>query len=267
MESQFFIFDGIKSEDMGLQIMRIDHSGFVETPYISGANIHESALRKRINPYFYGVTRENLEFTVQFVLVDKHGQPKEWSPQERYKIAKWLIHDTYKEFISSDDLGKRYKVLAVSNTDLNLINGQGYIEVNFRCNSPYAFSPIYINNFNLSENSTTQTIVLENMSNVVKFYNPLIEIELVNNATSFQLKNLSNGGKIMKFEFLLPNEIISIDCQNRIIKSNIPDSNPFAKFNVGMNYRYWMDLVFGMNQIEVAGNIKLVVKSEFPIAQ
>jgi len=264
MESQYFIFDGIQSQEMGLQIMRIDHSGFIEVPYISGANIHESTSRKRIKPYFYGVTREILEFTVQFVLVDRYGNPKEWTPQERYRIGKWLFHNEYKEFISSDDLGKRYYCIAISDTDLNLINSQGYIEVKFRCNSPYAFSPVYVNKYDLSSNNTTQTIILENMSNVVKFYNPLIQVELVNGATSFQLKNLSNGGKIMKFESLLPNEIISIDCQNRIIKSNIPESNPFAKFNIGMK-RYWMDLVYGQNLIQVEGTCIIKTKMEYPI--
>lgn len=267
MESTHFIFDGIKSSDMDLQIMRIEHSGFIETPYLSSANIHENKSRKRLTPYFYGIDRDPIEFTVQFVLVDKYGNPKKWSPQERYKIAKWLIHDTYKSFQTSDDLGKYYYVLAISNTDLNLINNEGYIEITFRCNSPYAWSPIYISEFNLSDNETSTIIELENRSNILKTYNPKIEIELVGDTTGFQLKNLSNGGKIMKFEGLNKGEIISIDCENRIIKSNLIDSNPFAKFNKNMDYRYWCDLVFGVNSIEITGAIKLYVKSQFPIAQ
>lgn len=267
MESMYFIYDGIKSSDMDVYIMRIGGDDFIQTPLWGGANINQSASKKRLVPYFYGVTRDNLEFPpLQLVLCDKNMQPKFWSSEDRYRIARWLCHDAYKEFISSDDLGKRYMVLAEAQVDLNLINTQGYMEVQFRCNSPYAWSPVYISEYNLSDNIETQTIILENMSNVVKFYNPLIQVELVNGATGFQLKNLSNGGKIMKFESLLPNEIISIDCQNRIIKSNIPDSNPFAKFNVGMNYRYWMDLVFGQNSILVEGTCIVKTKMEYPIA-
>lgn len=266
MESMYFIFDGVKSSDMDLYIMRIEHSGFVETPYWGETNVHEEKSRKRLTPYFYGIDREPIEFTVQFVLVDKHMQPKKWTPQERYKIANWLIHDTYKEFQTSDDLGKRYNAIVVSNTDLNLINTEGYIEVTFRTNSPFAWSPIYIDSFDLSNNTTTQIIQLENKSNVLKYYNPKIEIELVGDTTSFQLKNLSNNGMTMKFESLLPNEIISIDCENRIIKSNLFGSNPFSKFNIDMK-RYWMDLVYGVNRIEVQGAIKLYVKSQYPIAQ
>ena len=262
-----FIFDGIKSSDMDLKIMRIGGDDFVQTPLWGGVNIQESVSKKRLVPYFYGVTRDNLEFPpLQLVLCDKNMQPKIWTSNDRYKISKWLCHDTYKEFISSDDLGKRYKVIAEAQTDLHLINTQGYMEVQFRCNSPYAFSPVYINTENLSDNIASKTIILENMSNVQRVYNPLIEIELVNGETDVILTNLSNGGKAMKFIGLSPNETISIDCQNRIIKSNLFGSNPFAKFNVG-GKRFWMDLVYGQNLIRVEGMCIVKTKMEYPIAQ
>lgn len=267
MESMYFIFDGIKSSDMGLYIMRIGETGFVQTPYWGGADIHESKNRKKVTPYFYGVTRNNLEFPpLQLVLCDKNMQPRKWTSDDRYRIAKWLCHDTYKEFISSDDLGKRYYVLAEAQTDLHLINTQGYMEVKFRCNSSYGFSPIYIDQFDLSNNIETATIELENKSNVVNYYRPIIEFELVDNCTDIQFKNLSNGGKTMRFEGLNPNEIVSIDCENEIIKSNMPNSNPFSKFNVDEK-KYWLDLVYGVNQIEVTSKCKLWVRMQYPIAQ
>ena len=267
MESMYFIFDGVKSSDMGLQIMRIDQGdGFIETPYWGSANINEQTSGKKISPHFYGVDREPISFLLQFVLVDEYMQPMEWTPQERFKIAKWLLHDTYKEFQTSDDLGKRYFALAESQTDLHLINTQGYIEIEFRTNSPYAWSPVYIDNFDLSDNINTQIIEIENKSNVLKHYNPIIEIELIGDATAIQLTNMSNGGKTMKFEGLDSGEIVSIDCENKIIKSSIFGSNPFSKFNVD-GKRYWMDLVYGVNQIEITGACKVWIKSCFPIAQ
>jgi phage-related protein len=249
--------------------MRIGESGFVETPYWGSADIEEEISVKRIIPYDYGLKLEPIEFTVQLVLMDKYMRPKTWSPQERNKIARWLLkdRDRYKSFQTSDDLGKFYYVKCISVGELNLINTQGYLEVTFRTNSPYAWSPIYIENYDLSDNTTSRIIELENKSNILKYYRPKIEIELVGDTTSLQIKNLSNGGKIMKFEDLIPNEIISIDCENEIIKSNRPTSNPFSKFNVGMNYRYWCDLVYGVNKIEVSGKCIIRIKSQFPIAQ
>lgn len=246
--------------------MRVGHSGFIETPYWGGTEIHEEKSKKRLTPYFYGVEREPIEFTVQFFLVDENMMPKKWTPQERYRIAKWLVHDTYKEFQTSDNLGVRHYVICTNPVNLNLIETEGYIELTFRSNNPFGFSPIYIGSWDLSNNLTTTIIELENKSNVLKYYNPLIEIELVNGATGFQLKNLSNNGKVMKFESLSPNEIVSIDCQNKIIKSNLFGSNPFSKFNVDMK-RYWMDLVYGANQIEVTGQVIVKTKMQYPIAQ
>ena len=262
MESMYFIFDGVKSSDMDLYIMQIDHSGFIETPYIGSTDIKEEKIHNKTTPYFYGVDRENLEFTVQFVLMDKYGNPKKWTPQDRNKIARWLIHDEYKEFISSDDLGKRYMVIATSDSNLNLINTQGYVEVTFRCNSPYAWSPVYINSFDLSNNTTSTIIELENMGNVIKRYRPKLEIQMMGD-TSVTLTNLSDGGREFKLFDLRTDEIISIDNENEIILSNYPvNINPLANFN-----RNWLELVFGVNQIKVIGRCKIWVKSCFPIAQ
>lgn len=266
MESLFFIFDGKKSSDMGLYSVRIGGDSFVRMPIVGSTSIDEEQTKKRLMPNFYGVTREPIQFTLQFALADKHIQPKDWSPQKIYEIAKWLIHDTYKEFQTADDLGKRYYAICVDDTDLYVTNSKGYIELTFRTNSPFAWSPIYIEEFDLSSNIGTSIIELENRSNVLKYYNPKIEIELIGDTTDIQIKNLSNGGQVMKFENLTKGEIISIDCENRIIKSNLFDSNPFAKFNVGMQ-RYWCDLVFGVNQIQVEGRCIIRIKSQFPIAQ
>lgn len=266
MESMYFIFDGVKSSDMDLYIMRIEHGGFIETPYMGGLDIEEEKISKRLTPYFYGVNREPIEFTVQFVPMDRRGNLKEWTPQERYKIGKWLIHDTYKPFQTSDDLGKYYYAMITEPVDISTMNRQGYMEVTFRTNSPFAWSPVYIDSFDLSDNTAAEIKELENNSNVLKYYRPKIEFELVGDTTDVQFRNLSNGGRVMKFENLIPNEIISIDCENEIIKSNRQTSNPFSKFNIGMR-RYWLDLVYGINHIEITGAIKLYVKSQFPIAQ
>lgn len=268
MESQFFIFDGIKSSDMNLHIMKIDHSGFIETPYTSSVDIKEEKLAKRHTPYFYGVERDNIEFTVQLVLMDNYNQPKKWTPQERYNVARWLFHDEYKEFISSDDIGKRYYCIATSDSDLNLINSQGYMEVTFTCNSPFAFSPTYVEFFDLTGNTTTTIIEIENRSNIIKRYKPKLEIEYPNIAgfpetTDIILKNLSDGGREFELTDVKKGEIYSFDNENRIIKSSRQvNLNPLTHFN-----RNWVELVYGVNQIEVIGRCHLWIKSQYPIIQ
>lgn len=268
MESQFFTYDGIKSSDMNLHIMKIDYNGFIETPYTSSVDIKEEKLAKRHTPYFYGVERDNLEFTVQLVLMDKYNQPKRWTPQERYNVARWLFHDEYKEFISSDDIGKRYYCIATSDSDLNLINTQGYMEVTFTCNAPYGFSPIYIESFDLTENTNKTIIEIENRSNIIKRYRPKLEIEYPNiggfpETTNITLKNLSDGGREFKLTDVKKGEIYSFDNENRIIKSSRQvNLNPLTHFN-----RNWLELVYGVNRIEIDAKVRLWFKLHYPIIQ
>ena len=266
MESQYFIYDGKTSSEMNLYNVRVNHSGFVETPLWGRTNIQEETSKKRLTSYFYGVTREPIEFKVQFALADESMQPKEWATEERYNISKWLVPNTYKEFQTNDDLSKRYYAMITNEVNLNLMNTEGYIELTFRTNSSFAWSQVYENEFDLSENVTTTIIQLENKSNVVEYYRPMIEIELVDGETNVQLKNLTNGNKIFKFEGLTANEIVGIDCDNEIMKSNLFGNNPFGKFNVGIK-KYWLDLSYGINEIKVTGKCKISVKSQFPIAQ
>lgn len=268
MESQFFIYDGVKSSDMDLHIMRIDHSGFIETPYTSSVDIKQEKVTKKHTPYFFGVERDNIEFTVQLVLMDKYNQPKKWTPQDRYKIARWLFHDEYKEFISSDDLGKRYFCIATSDSNLNLINTQGFLEVTFTCNAPYGFSPMYIEPFDLTGNTTTRIIEVENRSNIIKRYRPKLEIEYPNRTgfpetTDIILRNLSDGGREFKLTDVKKGEIYSFDNENRIIKSSrVINLNPLTHFN-----RNWLELTYGVNQIEIIGKCNVWIKSCFPIIQ
>lgn len=267
MESKYFIFDGIPSSDMDSYIVHIERNGFIEVPYFGGADIEEEYLMNKLVPSFHGVKRRCIEFTIRIALADEGLEFKEWNPLERYNIGKWLIHNTYKEFQTSDDLGKKYYVICTNSGNLNVVNSLGYIELTFRTNSPFAWTANPVFQYeDISDNTTSKIIQVENMSNVVDLFRPVIEIELVNGETNVELKNLSNGGKILKFTGLTPNEIVSIDCENEYMLSNLFGSNPFSKFNVGVK-KYWLDLVYGVNQIEVTGKCKIWVKSHFPIAQ
>lgn len=263
MESLHFIYDGKTSDEMGLYIMRIDSSGgFVEVPFWGEAEIEEERYHNKLTPYYFSISYEPIEFTVQFVLADKYMQPKKWTPQERYKIGEWLAPNGYKPFQTSDDLGKIYYAMCVSPVNLHLLNTKGYIEVTFRTNSPFAWTTPIADTINLSDNTSTRIIELENRSNVLKYYYPQLEIELVNNETNVSLRNLSDGGRVFSFEELLPNEIVSVDNKNKLILSNNPLSNPFKKFN-----RNWFRLVKGINRIEITGQCIIRYRMQFPIAQ
>lgn len=257
MESEYFIFDNIKSTDMDVYIVRMD-SGLAKSPFFGGQGIEEKQTHSRITPYHFGTQKEPIQFTIQISPVDK-----KWTPQLRNKIGRWLIHDVYKPFQTSDDMGKYYYAICTEAPDFELANTLGYLEMVFRTNSAYAWSPVYIEEFNLLDNIAGTIIELENMSNVLKYYYPVVEIKVVEGTSEIKIENLSDGGRLFKFDGLVGNEVISIDNENEImITANPIRDNIFSKFN-----RNWLRLVYGVNRLKVTGSCKLKFKLQFPILQ
>lgn len=256
MQSEHFIFNNIKSIDMDQYLIRTK-GGAVSTPFFGGQSIKEDHMKGRITPYHTGTELDNIEFTIEISPLEK-----EWTPQRKNEIGKWLIHDTYKPFQTIDDLGKFYYAIVTKMPDFEMYGNQGFIPVTFRTNSAFAWSPVYLDEFDLSDNTTTTIIALNNLSNINRNYFPKIEIELVGTEKNVTLRNLSKAGEIFGFTNLLLNETVSVDNENEIIVSNKANSNPFEKFN-----RNWLELVYGVNNIEVTGKCKIWVKSQFPILQ
>lgn len=255
MQSEHFIFNGIKSSDMSQYLVRMD-SGAVSSPFFGGQDIQEDRMKGKLTPYHFGTELEPIEFTIEICPLDK-----EWTPQLKNELGRWLIHDKYKSFQTADDLGKFYFCIATEMPNFEMYGNHGYIPITFRTNSAFAWSPTYIDDFDLSTNETTTIIELNNQSNINRNYRPKIEFEVVE-GTDVQIKNLSNGGEVFLFEGLTVGEIISVDNENEVVISSLVGSNLFAKFN-----KNWLELVYGTNRLEISGKIKLFVKSCFPILQ
>lgn len=79
MLSEHFIYDGIKSADMGIYIIQT-YSGFVTSPFFGGQDVTVEINRNRITPYHNSVKKRPIEFTVELSPLDE-----EWTPQFRKK--------------------------------------------------------------------------------------------------------------------------------------------------------------------------------------
>lgn len=264
MQSEYFIFDGIESSEMGLYIVRMD-SGFIENPFTGGKTLKQEMRKNSVRPYFYGVEKSVLEFSLTLALLDDELQPKEWSAEQRMTVARWLLHDTYKSFQTNDDLGKIYYGIFTDATNIFTVNNTGYLEITFTTNSYCAWSPVIYSVFDLWNNPVEGTIVeIENISNINKLFLPKIEIEMKEASGELydvQLINISNNNKEFSFTGLRYDEIISVDNENGIIISSYPiHINPYGSFN-----KQWFELVYGINQIKIIGKCKVTFESQFPI--
>ena len=113
-------------------------SDMYDEPFLAQRNIKTQSIRGKNKPYFYEVEREPLTFKLSFAFLET------WDENKIRSIARWLDQDYYKEFYMSDNPNKRY--FTILNGDSRLVhNGlkQGYVELEFLCDSSYAYSPVY----------------------------------------------------------------------------------------------------------------------------
>ena len=255
MESKHFVYDGVKSKEMGIYIVRIGGGG-ASSPFFGGQTPKEERLAKKLTPYVYGMDYTPIEFTLTLSPLDE-----EWTPKKREEIGKWLVTESYKPFQTDDDMGKVYYAMVTSAPDFTLFSQKGYIEVNFKTTSPYAWTLPRITEHSVPEGDG---VVLEwlNKSNISGLYYPEIEIELLGNNREIEVRNLSNGGKGFSIKDLHKHQTLAIDNENEFLKSSLEGDNLFKKFSGD-----WLGLVYGVNRIEVKGACKIWTRMQFPILQ
>ena len=143
-DALYFSYAGKKSIDYG--IVNVNFSvGFQEEPFGYSRSIIEEKIRGRSKPYFKGIEKQPLTFTVNFAFEDT------WDDEKIREIKRWLLEQDYYKplFFSNDidegDVERIYYALVVNDPVLvhNCLK-QGYVTLTFRCNDSYAYSPIYL---------------------------------------------------------------------------------------------------------------------------
>jgi phage-related protein len=140
-----FYYDGIYSVNMGVINCKID-SGFFEEPFVAEKEIIEVSIRGRDKPYFQGVKRSPLVFSLTFAFEDYYDDLK------IREVARWLDKDYYCPFYTSDNPERIFYCMLFSDSQL-LHNGlkQGYVNIQMRCDSPYSYSPYFTKEYQWDE--------------------------------------------------------------------------------------------------------------------
>jgi phage-related protein len=223
---------------MGLINVNISN-GLQDEPFYGGREIIEEIIPGRKKPYFYDIRESPLSFNVAFAFEEV------WNYDKMREVARWLIKDNYKELYFDDNVDKRYYAVVVDNPRLihNCLK-QGYVELTFRCNAPYAFSPIYTSQYDLSGISSPTIITFNNEGDDI--LKPEIEI-LKYGTGDFSITNLTDGGKVCSFTGLADQETVYV---NNELRQIISDSGFYRYDNHNGNY---LELVRGENSLEVNG--------------
>jgi len=256
MTSTKFKFDGVESTTMHVDVIRME-GGLVPTPFLGSKSIVEDKIYGKDIPFFYGIEKQPLTFSVTFSMSDGYS----FNSQTKFDLAKWLFKDTYKVFQTYDDLTKLYYAICTNAEELfTTIGDNGYFTATFRCNAPWAYTQVYEATHDLSLNETTTTIVLNNQCNINQYYFPSIEFTLVGAATGISIVNSTDANRTFAFTNLTLLETVSVDNTNKYILSDVPGVYRFGNFN-----KNWLRLVYGNNSLVVTGKCSLKTKMCFPI--
>lgn len=248
IESLHFVYDGIRSRDMNA-IQISSNSGLFQEIFTASKRINEEKIRGRDEPYFFGVEREPISFPLS-IWFDEGI-----SDERKQEIKRWLDQDTYKPFYVEDYPHQIMYAICVDESS-HIHNGidMGYVTLNFRTNSSYRFSPVYIESYDFSENTSNGTeFTFVNRGDIE--CKPYLRIKMLENG-DLKIINQSNSGLEFSFDNLNKDEIIEVDCIKEDIKSNV--MNRFDNFND--NY---MSFVRGHNYLKVYGKCVIDIKFQF----
>jgi phage-related protein len=248
-ESVGIVFDGVEMlKENGVQIN--DEGGLFSETFVATKSIKEERVRGNDVPYFFGIEREPLSFSLAFYF------DEELSDERKRHIARILDQDVYKPMYAVDNPHRIYYAMCIDDST-HIHNGiqMGYVKLNFRTNAPFAFSPVYFDNHDFSDNTEKGIeITFENHGDYE--CKPILEVHMLEDG-NFSIINFSNEGQEVKFTNLKKDEVITVDCIKEYVKSNINDL-PFENFN-----DVYLSFVRGYNYLNVKGKCILNFRYQF----
>jgi predicted phage tail component-like protein len=250
MESLYFIYDNIKSTDMGVIKIKAD-SGLFEEPFVAPKTILSEKIRGRDKLYFYGVEREPLSFPIELWFEDG------FTDEKVDETARWLDQDEYKPLIFSSNPEKIYYAILEGESSL-VHNGiqQGYLKLNVVCNSPFAYSPVYIDMHNIDVD-TGVDITFTNRGHLP--CKPIIKILKIGDG-NVSIINHTKGGETLAINNLLDNELVTIDCESEEIETDRLFTNRYNDHN-----DVFLSFIYGVNRLTVYGKCKLEFQYQFTL--
>lgn len=249
-ESLYFIYDGRRSDEMGIINAYMD-TGMKEQNFLPEQSIKEESIRGNDTPYL--IETERNPFSISLTLLFEDG----FDDTKLKEVYRWLNQREYKELYFSSNLDKRYYTMYVGEPKLvhNTL-GQGYINIEMRNMDGYYRTPIYSEMFDFSTNPIGGTeIEITNFGS--ETCSPILTIEKIGSG-EIKVVNYSNQGKEFRLINLFDKEIVEIDCLNEDISTNLS-----LVYHFDDAFGDYPSFVEGVNYIKIYGKCKMRLEYQF----
>ena len=277
-----FTFNGVDSKDFGLFIGNTETDMFHRQFGLNREIIEEDDTLSPI-PFYFGTKTEPIEgkftmFSTQPLTLKKLKQ-----------IEEWLFQDKYCEFSSNDEPDVFYNLMFIDSTELYLPpDNEGYFELNFRTDAPWAWSRFLEKSYDFSSGGIHK-INIENVCQL-KDYNPLevefqcvgyntltvkklefhspvygVEVDLTNQRGCFVVTNSLEKGDYILLDITedLVNKLLNDPSINNVKGYQVEDVNGKTyKIECEVNAIPKIQKLYGY--VTESKTIKLVKESEFP---
>jgi len=254
-----FTFDNVSSTVHGIQIVKIDNGGLIETPIAGGRNINQD-FSMRDKPWFHSANvlpqEVNLTFTIS-------ATPNAFDTTKRTAVFDWLFSPrVYCDLISADNLNKVYKIIFTSPlqfTTTDLTNGFFSLSAMMY---PFAYTTLQT----YTNAATPTSITINNPQNVrnidnTYYYYPIVYADLTSTATSFKITNTSDSNRIFEITGCELLEELFVDNDLKIINSNQLNVDRFAT----LTSKRWLRLVKGSNVLTINTTADVTITCQYPI--
>jgi len=249
--STHFVYDGVKSEDMGIYIIKTS-SSMIERQFAGEREIVSEMVNGNHTPYILGQKVQPLKLKLQLSPLEE-----QWTSELKASVMRWLNNGKFNEFYSTDDVNRRFFISYVGSPTISLSGSeQGWIDVDFVNIDCFVRSPVYEKRFDLSTINSPSIVELENLGDRTIYPNEMW-IEKVG-AGDLSIRNLSDGGRDFKFTGLNNGEKLYIKNMDRYIETNIPSTYRYDSFSG--NY---IRLNYGVNRFEVTGPCRLKIEYRY----
>lgn len=228
----------------------------------STRTIVEHKIRGRTKPYF-----QELEYEPRIIPVTA-AFTTPFDNESIQRTCRWLCSPVYyKPLFFSDEPNKIYYALVVE--DFRLIHNclsEGYLDITFRCDDYYVYSPVYHYEYDFSNNTGDIRINFENLGDIAIY--PEMWIQKIDDGDledDISIINYNDTAREFKFLTNKTNQIGLVDGENLYINNE----NPHIETDLIDTYRYdcfngnYFRLLPGKNTLSIKGKFKIKFRWQF----